>query len=107
MNKEPKTQVIMMAYFRIADEGCEMLELGPTCGMGLDYGNVPCAGGITLIAPINGVRRIVDSNHTEFANQSCKRRKTFLATTKRDYPESELKQALVFRGCFSITGASS
>ena len=57
MNKEPKTQVIMMANFRIADEGCEMLELGPTCGMGLDYGNVPCAGGITLIAPINGVCR--------------------------------------------------
>ena len=40
---------------RIADEGCEMLELGATCGMGLDYGNVPCAGGLTLIAPINGV----------------------------------------------------
>ena len=55
----------MMAYFRIADEGCEMLELGPTCGMGLDYGNVPCAGGITLIAPINGVGRIVDSNYIE------------------------------------------
>ena len=51
----------MMAYFRIADEGCEMLELGPTCGMGLDYGNVPCAGGITLIAPINGVCRGVQS----------------------------------------------
>ena len=32
-----------------------MLELGATCGMGLDYGNVPCAGGLTLIAPINGV----------------------------------------------------
>ena len=32
-----------------------MLELGATCGMGLDYGNIPCAGGITLIAPINGV----------------------------------------------------
>ena len=32
-----------------------MLELGATCGMGLDYGDVPCAGTICLIAPINGV----------------------------------------------------
>ncbi len=46
----------------IVDEGAEIFELGLTAGLGLDYGNIPCAGGITCIAPINGVSVMILGN---------------------------------------------
>ena len=46
----------------ITDPGTEHFELGTTAGLGLEYGDVPCAGTVTTIGQINGVHCMIIAN---------------------------------------------
>ena len=39
-----------------------MFELCPTAGMGLEYGDVPCAGTVTAVGVVNGADVMIVAN---------------------------------------------
>lgn len=43
----------------VLDEGEELFELGTTAGIGLEYGDVPCAGTVTGIGRVSGAHVVV------------------------------------------------
>lgn len=46
----------------LADEGSEMLEIGLLSGLGLPYGDVPCAGNAVCVVEVCGEKCIVSAN---------------------------------------------
>lgn len=46
----------------LTDPDTPLLELGTTAGLGLEYGDVPCAGVVTAIAKIRGVHVMIVAN---------------------------------------------
>lgn len=46
----------------LADEGSEVLEIGLLCGLGLPYGDVPCAGNAVCLVDVCGEKCIVSAN---------------------------------------------
>ena len=46
----------------LADEGSEMLEIGLLSGLGLEYGDVPCAGNAVCIVEVCGEKCVVSAN---------------------------------------------
>ena len=46
----------------LADESAEMLEIGLLSGMGLPYGDVPCAGNVVGVVEVSGELCVVSAN---------------------------------------------
>ena len=46
----------------ILDPGTELMELGVTAGMGLEYGDVPCGGSVAGIGKISGIPVVLICN---------------------------------------------
>lgn len=46
----------------LADEGAEMLEIGLLSGLGLPYGDVPCAGNVVGVVEVSGELCVVSAN---------------------------------------------
>lgn len=46
----------------LADEGTEMFEIGVLSGMGLPYGDVPCAGNVVSVVQVCGELCVVSAN---------------------------------------------
>ena len=43
-------------------QGSSLFELGSTAGLGLEYGDVPCAGTVTAVGVVNGVDVMIVAN---------------------------------------------
>ena len=53
----------------ILDDESESLELSVTAGMGLEYGDVPCAGSISVIGNIRNTRCLIVANDATVKGQ--------------------------------------
>lgn len=46
----------------LVDDGCEVLEIGLLAGLGLPYGDIPCAGNVVCVVEVCGEKCVVSAN---------------------------------------------